>query len=65
MPRAVSQKGGVSKSPLPENRLVTNPKRDNKIERGGMVQSNSGKINRGTGIPGQGDGGPSKQKRFK
>lgn len=62
---AISQRGTPSKSGLPENRLVTNPKRNNKIERGGMVQANTGKINRGTGIPGQGDGGPSKAKKIK
>jgi hypothetical protein len=59
MPKAVDQRGGVSKSPLPENRLVTNPKRNNKMERGGVG------VSRGTISKNSPDGGPSKQKRFK
>lgn len=59
----------MPKGNLPENRLVTNPKKQNNMERSpaksGLVQANSGKINRGTGVPGQGDGGPSKGKKVR
>lgn len=65
MPKAVSQRGVPSKSGLPENRLVTNPKRDNKIERGAMVQAQSGKINRGKISGNNIDGGPSKGKKIR
>lgn len=65
MPKLVSQRGGQGKSGLPENRLVTNPKRDNKIERGAMVQAQSAKINRGKISNNSSDGGPSKGKKIR